>query len=263
MTWSLWLLLIPLAFLAFSCAWLIQRRTGDAGVVDVFWPYSVAAAAVILALWGEGDAGRRWLMALLVLAWGLRLGTYVLTDRVIGGHEDRRYAQMRVDWADRFPLFIFRFYQYQAMSVFGLALVFVVIAANDAALGLWGWFAGLIVLIGIIGETLADRQLEAWRKNPANKGKSCRGGLWAYSRHPNYFFEWLVWAGWALMAITTPTWGLLGLIPAVILYVAINYFTGIPPNEEQNLRSRPDYAAYQREVSAFVPLPPKTSTPKG
>ena len=173
------------------------------------------------------------------------------------GHEDRRYAQMRVDWGNRFPLYIFRFYQYQGMSVFGLSIVFVVIAANGEALGALGWIAALTVLIGIVGETLADRQLKAWRTNPENRGKSCRGGLWAYSRHPNYFFEWLVWLGWALMAIATPTWGFLGVIPALILFVAINYFTGIPPNEEQNLRSRPDYAAYQKEVSAFFPWFPK------
>jgi len=257
MTWTLWLLILPLSFLAFSLAWLIQRRTGDAGVVDVFWPYTVAGAAVLLAVLGNGDDTRRLLLAALALWWGLRLGTYVLTDRVLTGHEDRRYAQMRVDWGDRFPVNIFRFYQYQGLSVFGLSLVFLVIAANPAELGVLGLIGGLTVLVGIVGETAADRQLKAWRTKPENKGKSCRGGLWAYSRHPNYFFEWLVWVGWALMALATPTWGFLGLIPAVILYIAINYFTGIPPNEEQNARSRPDYAAYQAEVSAFFPWFPK------
>lgn len=258
MNFALWFALIPLSALAFTGAWLIQRRTGDAGVVDVFWPYAVAAAAALLALFGSGDEGRRWLMAILALAWGLRLGTYILTDRIIAGHEDRRYAQMRVDWGDRFQLFIFRFYQYQAISVFGLALVFVIIAANEAPLGLWGWLSGLVVLTGIVGETLADQQLKSWRMDPLNKGKTCRGGLWSYSRHPNYFFEWLVWMGWALMAITTAGWGIFGLIPAIILYVAINYFTGIPPNEEQNVRSRgDDYRTYQNQVSAFWPWFPK------
>ena len=128
------------------------------------------------SVWG-GDVARRLLMATLALIWGIRLGTYVLTDRVLVGHEDGRYAQMRKDWGDRFPLYIFRFYQYQAMSVFGLAIVFMIIAANPAPLGVWGWITGLIVLIGIGGETLADRQLKVWRTNPANKGKSCRGGL--------------------------------------------------------------------------------------
>ena len=257
MNWTLWLSLIPLSFIVFSIAWLVQRRTGDAGIVDVFWPYSLGLAAAYLAMFAEGDAGRRWLMTLLALAWGIRLGTYVLTDRVLVGHEDGRYAQMRKDWGDRFELYIFRFYQYQAASVFGLGVVFALIAANPAPLGLWGWFAGLVVLVGIVGETLADRQLKAWRTNPVNKGKSCRGGLWAYSRHPNYFFEWLVWVGWALMALTTPAWGWLGLMPALILFIAINYFTGIPPNEEQNLRSRPDYAQYQIEVSSFFPWFPR------
>lgn len=258
MSWYLWLSILPLSVFVFSCVWLVQRRTGDAGIVDVAWPYAVAAAAVLLAVGGDGDGTRRFVMAVLAAIWGLRLGTYVLTDRVLVGHEDGRYAQMRVDWGGKFQLYIYRFYQYQGLSVFGLSIVFAVIVANESPLGAWGWIAALVVACGIIGETLADRQLKEWRTDPSNKGQSCRGGLWAYSRHPNYFFEWLVWVGWALMALTTPGWWFLGLIPALILYVAINYFTGIPPNEEQNVRSRGDnYRLYQTEVSAFFPWFPK------
>ena len=257
MNWPLWFALIPFSFGCFCVAWLIQRRTGDAAIVDVFWPYVVGVSGALLAWAGTGDEGRRALLAVLALLWGVRLGTHILTDRILGGHEDRRYAQMRQDWGAWFPWLIFRFYQYQGISVFGLSLVFLIIAANPAPLGPLAILGALTVVAGVIGETLADQQLQAWRFNPDNKGKSCRGGLWAVSRHPNYFFEWLVWVGWAIMALTTPAWGLAGLLPALIMYVAMTYFTGIPPNERQNLVARSDYAAYQREVSAFFPWFPK------
>lgn len=258
MAWSLWFALIPFSFLCFCLAWLIQKRTGDAAIVDVFWPYVVGASGAIVAYWGTGDDGRRALLGILALLWGVRLGTHILTDRVLTpGHEDRRYTQMRDDWGDLFQLLIFRFYQYQGISVFGLSLVFIAIAANPAPLGPFAILGALVVVFGVIGETLADQQLQAWRFNPDNKGKSCRGGLWAVSRHPNYFFEWLVWVGWAIMAISTPYWGFVGLLPVGIMYVAMNYFTGIPPNERQNLIARSDYSLYQSEVSAFFPWFPK------
>jgi steroid 5-alpha reductase family enzyme len=112
-------------------------------------------------------------------------------------------------------------------------------------------------LIGMVGEAIADWQLEKFKKDPANKGKTCTAGLWNYSRHPNYFFEWLMWIGCATIALASP-WGWLGLLsPALILYFLLGA-TGIPATEAQALRSRGDeYRAYQRSTNAFVPWFPK------
>jgi len=114
-----------------------------------------------------------------------------------------------------------------------------------------------IWLVAIFGEAFADGQLNKFKNNPANQGKTFRGGLWKYSRHPNYFCEWLIWVGYAVFALGSP-WGWLGLIsPALILYFLLSA-TGIPATEAQALRSRgTDYRAYQRTTSSFVPWFPR------
>ena len=111
--------------------------------------------------------------------------------------------------------------------------------------GLW--------LIGLAGESLADAQLRRFKARPESKGKTCREGLWNYSRHPNYFFEWLIWIGYGILALGAP-WGWLGMIsPLAILYI-LTRLTGIPLTEEQAIRSRgDDYRDYQRTTSAFIP----------
>jgi steroid 5-alpha reductase family enzyme len=118
----------------------------------------------------------------------------------------------------------------------------------------WAEFVGCAVwLIGMIGEATADAQLNAFKKNPASHGKTCRAGLWNYSRHPNYFFEWVIWLGLAVFALGSP-FGFIGLLsPALILYFLLRV-TGIPATEAQALRTKgEDYKNYQRTTSAFVP----------
>ena len=109
-----------------------------------------------------------------------------------------------------------------------------------------------------MGETAADRQLEKFREDPSQRGRTCRAGLWRYSRHPNYFFEWLMWMAYALFAIGSPPWGWLTLgCPAVMLYLLFKV-TGIPATEAQALRSRgDDYRQYQQTTNIFVPWFPK------
>ena len=113
-------------------------------------------------------------------------------------------------------------------------------------------------LLAVSGEALADAQLAAFQRDPANRGQVCDTGLWRTSRHPNYFFEWLTWVAYALFALASP-WGWLGLIgPACILWLLLRV-TGLPTTEAQSLRSRGDaYRRYQARTSAFVPWFPKT-----
>jgi Predicted membrane protein len=110
--------------------------------------------------------------------------------------------------------------------------------------------------IGNVGTIASDRQLATWRADPANTGKTARRGLWSWSRHPNYFFEWITWCGVALVATSTPSGWVAWIVPAVLL-VLLFRVTGIPTTERQALRSRADYADYQRTTSAFVPRPPR------
>jgi steroid 5-alpha reductase family enzyme len=153
------------------------------------------------------------------------------------------------------------FFEFQALLCLVLAAPFYLAASNPAPEITGLEYAGIAIwLAAIAGESIADRQLAAFKRDPANKGKTCRIGLWNYSRHPNYFFEWLIWVAFALFALDSPN-GWAGLIsPALILYFLFKV-TGIPATEAQALRSRgEDYRRYQQTTSAFVPWFPRRSS---
>jgi steroid 5-alpha reductase family enzyme len=234
--------------------WLIHLLIKNAAIVDVGWAAGLAILAVYYAYAAPGYSARKYAIATMVGLWGLRLATYLLFSRLIGQLEEGRYVQLRKEWKTILPLRFLFFFEFQALLSVILSLPFLLACLDTRApLGLTQKIAGAVLVVGILGEAIADAQLGAFKKNPANKGKLCRNGLWNYSRHPNYFFEWLIWIAYALFAITSP-WGWLGLIsPALILYFLLRV-TGIPATEEQALRSRGDqYREYQRTTSAFVP----------
>jgi steroid 5-alpha reductase family enzyme len=121
----------------------------------------------------------------------------------------------------------------------------------------------LILFVGIGGESLADAQLKRFRENPANKGRVCDSGLWRWSRHPNYFFEWFGWLAYPVIAISTDyplsyPWGWATLLAPLFMYWILVHVTGVPPLEQQMLRSRGErYRDYQARTSMFFPLPPR------
>ncbi len=129
-------------------------------------------------------------------------------------------------------------------------------------LGPLEWTGAAVWAIGNAGAITADRQLARWRSNPENHGRTARTGLWAWSRHPNYFFESVTWCGVALVATAAP-WGWVSwIVPAVLLFLLFRV-TGIPATEAQALGNRADYADYQRTTSVFVPLPPRADHAQG
>jgi steroid 5-alpha reductase family enzyme len=259
------ILLMILAATAACCVvmtivWLWQKRINNAGVVDVFWSYNFPLVAIIYFLMGDGLFERKLLIALMVVIWGMRLGIY-LHIRVLGHihDEDGRYKQLRIDWAPNFQTKIFWFFQMQAVSNVFLSIPFLLASANASEQLHPLEFAGAAIwLLAIMGEGIADRQLQKFKSDKSNKGKACDVGLWGWSRHPNYFFEWCIWIGYFVFACASP-WGWISIVcPAIILYLLLRV-TGIPMNEEQNLRSKPEaYKAYQQRVSKFIPLPPKS-----
>jgi steroid 5-alpha reductase family enzyme len=238
--------------------WVIHLLIKNAAIVDVGWAAGLGILAIYYALAGPGYVPRKWLMAAVVGLWSLRLAAYLLFARVVGKPEEGRYVQLRRDWKTNLPLRFLFFFEFQALLDVALSLPFLLACLNArAGLGVTAFIGAGISLAAMVGEAVADRQLDAFKNNPANKGKTCQAGLWRYSRHPNYFFEWLIWVGFAILAITAP-WGVLGVIsPALILYFLLGV-TGIPATEAQALRSRgEEYRAYQRRTSAFVPWFPK------
>jgi steroid 5-alpha reductase family enzyme len=250
------LAILCVAFAAFYC---FARRIDNYGVVDIAWSYAFAALVTGYALFAPGWPVRRALLAAMVTVWSLRLGTH-LAIRVTKHHpaEDTRYAQLRRDWAGNFAAKMFGFFQLQAASVVWLGLGFLFVARNSDPVLHGTEIAGAALwLLALAGEARADRELATFKRDPANHGKVCAVGLWRYSRHPNYFFEWLVWVAYFVFALASP-WGWVALVgPASILYLLLRV-TGIPLTEAQSVRSKGDaYREYQRTTSAFLPLPRK------
>jgi steroid 5-alpha reductase family enzyme len=253
--WGLLLIGAVVASISMALLWALAVGIRDASHVDVAWAMLIATLAVLYAALADGSGEHRVLAAFLGSIWGFRLGLYLLFNRVLGKEEDGRYRELRRKWGLRADRNFAWFFQLQAAFVVLFSIPFALIALDDGALGALEWAGALVWAVGNAGVIVSDRQLAQWRGNAANTGKTARNGLWSWSRHPNYFFEWVTWIGVALVATAAP-WGWVAwIVPAVLLYLLFRV-TGIPPTEAQALRSREDYAEYQRATSVFVPLPP-------
>ena len=247
-------------------AWVVQQRTGNSGWVDTIWTFSLGLVGAGGALWpiaGAAPNARQWLVAALVAIWSLRLGIHIAI-RTAGISDDPRYAAFAKQWGLNAPRRMFIFLQNQALGTIPLVFaIFVAARFPSGALRLQDFLGVLILLIGIAGEALADAQLKAFRENPDNKGRVCDAGLWRWSRHPNYFFEWFGWLAYPVIGLSLDyplvyPWGLATLLAPVFMYWILVHVTGIPPLEEQMLRSRGErYREYQSRTSRFFPFPPQ------
>jgi steroid 5-alpha reductase family enzyme len=243
-------------------AWIVQQRTGNSGWVDTIWTFSLGLVGAASALWpvaGAAPNTRQWLVAALVAIWSLRLGLHIAvrTSRIT---DDPRYAAFAREWGVDSPRKMFVFLQNQGFGSIPLVFsIFVAARYPSDLLRPQDYLAVLLLLAGILGEALADAQLRRFRENPANKGRVCDIGLWHWSRHPNYFFEWFGWLAYPVMAISPDYgWGWATLLAPAFMYWILVHVTGIPPLEEQMLRSRGErYRDYQSRTSQFFPMPPR------
>jgi steroid 5-alpha reductase family enzyme len=164
---------------------------------------------------------------------------------------------MREERGEGFPRFLLFFYLMQAAWAVLFALPMLLAARNPEPFGLADRLAIAIWMLSVAGEAVADRQLAAFRRDPANRGQVCRAGLWAWSRHPNYFFEWIHWWSYVLLGFGGPA-GALTLLGPLVMLAFLTRVTGIPPTEARLLESRGEaYREYQRTVNAFFPGPPR------
>jgi steroid 5-alpha reductase family enzyme len=240
-----------------AALWLLGIRNRNFSYVDIGWSVNFAVLAVLYAALGTGWPTRKWLLAAMFSAWSLRLGLH-LAKRIIGEPEEGRYVQLRAEWGQSGSLNakFFAFFQFQALLNIVLALPMLLACVNPQPELHPLELAGAILwAVALAGESLADAQLAAFKRNPANKGEVCDVGLWRYSRHPNYFFESLIWVSYAVFACASP-WGWITLaLPLLMLHFLINV-TGVRATEEQALRSKGEkYRRYQKQTSMFVPLP--------
>jgi steroid 5-alpha reductase family enzyme len=253
--WTLLLVATGACLALQAVAFVVARRIGNYGLVDPCWALCLVLAAAIHGHFGAAPFPRRVAVTAVVALWGLRHAWLLLRHRVIGRPEEGRYVALRAVWS---PRVFFGFFLAQGLLAALLSVPFLLAVGRTAptahplevaALGLFA--------VGFVGEAVADAQLSAWKRDPTRRGRTCRAGLWAWSRHPNYFFELVMWAAFALGATPAP-WGALAWTAPALLALLIVFVTGVPPTEAQAVRSRgDDYRAYQREVSVLVPWPPR------
>jgi steroid 5-alpha reductase family enzyme len=249
--------------LAMIGAWVLQRATGNAGWVDVVWTFATGACGVVYAvapIGGQAPSPRALLVAVLITVWSLRLGVHLALRSAAASGEDARYARLREKWGGAFEPRLLGFLQIQALAAALLTLSVLAAARNPAPSLRWTDFAGAAILtLAILGEGLADRQLARFKSYPPNRGAICEVGLWSWSRHPNYFFEWLGWLAYPVMAVDLTgrwPWGWVALTGPVFMFYLLRFASGVPPTEAAMARSRgAAFAAYQARVSTFFPWP--------
>jgi steroid 5-alpha reductase family enzyme len=245
-----------------ASAWYVQQKSGNSGWVDVTWSFGVGGVAVIAAAWPLGPDWPHWrqtVVAVLAAFWCLRLGLHI-AKRNRTTRDDPRYRNLVIQWGSDAPRRMFWFLQSQAAVGTILALSIGLAAHNtNPHLRIQDLIGLATILAAIIGEAIADHQLRAFKEKPANRNAICDEGLWAWSRHPNYFFEWLLWLAYPIIAIDVygyNSFGWVTLAAPACMYWILVHVSGIPPLEDHMLRTRGDaFRAYQQRTSAFFPLP--------
>ncbi len=254
---AVFLTTVAVAVAAKTGAWLLQLRTRNAGLVDPIWAFTLGFIAVVYAVAGSAPPATRLAVGLMGATWGVRLGLH-LWLRNAGKPEDFRYAQYRAQWgaqADRNMFWFFQFQNVFTLMLSASAFMPAAFRASDPPAALFV-LAALLFATSVAGEGLADRQMERFRANPANKGRVCRDGLWRYSRHPNYFFECVHWLAYVPLAAGTP-YGWAALAAPLVMAALLTKLSGVPLLEADLVKRKPEYADYIRTTNALIPWPPR------
>ncbi len=239
-----------------TAAWAVSLRLRDASVADVFWGPGFALVAIVSAAVSPPSA-RAALLAALTSVWGIRLALHIGLRARKRKEEDRRYQAMRANWGSRFPvvsLFTVFLLQGALMLVVSLPLQAGAALGATRPLSVVDAVGVAVFAVGLAFESVGDAQLARFLADPANRGRVMQTGLWRYTRHPNYFGDALVWWGLGLVgAATGAWWSLAG--PALMTFLLVRV-SGVSLLEKDIAGRRPEYVAYVRRTSAFLPLPP-------
>ncbi|MCX7380110.1 MAG: DUF1295 domain-containing protein [Alphaproteobacteria bacterium] len=181
-----------------------------------------------------------------------------IARRAAGGIEDPRYAALQAEWGPRFPVRLYGFLMIQAVVAYVLAAGMGLAGRNPVAFGPLDLLAIAVLVAAIAGEAAADSALRRFKADPANRGRVCDAGLWAWSRHPNYFFEWLGWVAYPLFALSGAwPWGILAIAAPALMYWTLRHASGVPPLEaHMAARYGAAWTAYAARVPAFFPRIP-------
>ena len=258
---SFWISFFCIGIFAATVAYQIARKLKLMAIVDTIWTAGLGISALIYHTVAGLESIRSWAVLLVIFLWSFRLSFHLFRDRVFTGHEDPRYKALAEHWgAQSARKFYFLFL---AQIIFIALFLFPVSIAMQNPQPFWAWTDTLAVLIGIsamLGEWIADRQLAAFRANPKNKGGVCKDRLWRYSRHPNYFFEWLHWFAYLAFAMGSSSVGF-ALVGPIAMFIFLRFLTGVPYAEMSSLKSRGEvYRQYQSSTNAFFPWIPRDKT---
>ncbi|MCP9439014.1 MAG: DUF1295 domain-containing protein [Nitrospira sp.] len=238
--------------------WFVQRRIKNAAIAEVGFCLGLISVVAGYTVQTIGGIERTVLTMMLVVLYAGRLGHYLLVNRVIGKEEDTRYQRLRKSWgsSERFNMFLY--FQMYAVAVAVFSIPFLVVLWNPRPPTSVVELIGLLIWgVAVAGEARADRQLARFQADPANRGRVCRDGLWRYSRHPNYFFDWLHWWSYVVMTLGASGWAFTLLGPVLMGWLIFKV-TGIPPNETDALEKiGEEYRTYRLTTNAFVPGAPK------
>ena len=236
--------------------WALSLPLRDASIADVFWGPGFAFVAIVAASVSPPSA-RATLLVVLTSAWGLRLALHIGTRWRKKKEEDRRYQAMRANWGDRFPVVsLFSVFLLQGALLWAVSLPVQAGAAFGAErpLGLLDLAGVLVFAVGLAFEAVGDAQLSRFLSDPASRGRVMESGLWRYTRHPNYFGDALVWWGLGLVGAASGAWWCL-VGPALMTFLLVRV-SGVSLLEKDIAGRRPEYVAYIRRTSPFLPLPP-------
>lgn len=244
-------IVIAVIFFHMSLIWLWYRHTKNPSVVDVGWASGLTIVGM-LYIYTSPISTKKIILSLVLLIWGLRLGGYLWYTRIRPGLMDKRYTQLSKKWTIPKPLGFLLNFQLQGLliGIVSLPWYFISQLSLNSPISTIDYILILIALLSIATESLADFQLQSFRKHYA--GKVCDVGLWFYSRHPNYFFEWVTWCAFASLAFPASHGWLAWLSPAS-LYLIMTRITA-PLTEKGSIKSRGElYLLYQQNTHMFFP----------
>lgn len=242
--------------LAMTLLWTVSLRREDVSIVDVFWGPGFALAGATYLLVDGRFSDRGVLAVTLVTVWAIRLGTHLLIRNLASSEEDPRYQAMREPHGEQYWwVSLFTVFWLQAGLLWIISAPLLGSVRSDTALGILDGVGALIFAVGLTIETVADLQLKRFRGDPSKKGTVLDSGLWRYSRHPNYFGDFVVWWGLYLIALSGGAWWS-AFGPALISWLLLRV-SGVTMLERGLKKSRPGYEEYVRRTSTFVPWPPK------
>jgi steroid 5-alpha reductase family enzyme len=245
------------AFAMMSLCWVVSLVLRDVSIVDILWAPAFATVGWLCAWLASAPTGRSWILLALITLWAFRLGSHILLRWRRLGHEDYRYAAIRAKHGPNFPITsLLWIFWLQALLLWVISFPLQAAIASRAGLNAFDWIGGGVVLIGIAVEGVADAQLTRFRAEPQNRDRVLNIGLWAWSRHPNYFGDFLLWWGIWIMAMAgyAPLWTVLG---PIVMSALLLHYSGAGLMEETITDRRPAYRDYIKRTSLFFPWPPR------